>query len=365
MRIAAPADMSDLADIAQRGGDEIRPLLLKVHTQAVVASPRRSRAMMDEYEALALGLLPLVPDDVVAETQAMLRNVPETPTRLVSAMRNRLVRPGAAAVDEPAAAIARAELDPHAVNELVLRGDPEVDLALAANRMIRLDGHALARLVERAQHDRALAVALLDRPEPTLFDRVALYGFCDEAARDTIRLDIAARLSPASVALPAIDPVLRDGVIAAAEDEDRATLFSLLARTLDLAPGWTCDLADPGGRELFVLALQAAGLSVPDCMRVVLMIDARMARSVGSVFRLAAIVRATPRWVAAFLVGRDTRRQPTATRQADDGERRSPGATRLQRALPSLARETRTAPHREQSDLPGRRSLSTTGRDRT
>lgn len=368
MRIAATADISELAHLAQRRDDEIRPLLLRVHTEAFAASPRRCRIQMDAYEALALGLLPLVPDDVVAETQLMLRDVPEVPARVTSALRSRLARTGSAAPeagsDAEAAALARKAADPATLNALILRAEPAIDLAIAGNRAVRIDGHALATLVERARRDRALAVALLDRPEPTLFDRAALYAFADETTRDRIRLELAVRLPALGTGFPGGGGTVRDAIVADAEAGDRAALFGGLAALLGLEAGWSCDLADPAGREIFVLALSAAGLSVPDCIRVILVIDTQMARSVGSVFRLAAIARETPRPVAALLVGRDPRPAAAPARPADDGERRAANPVRGHSASVSGPAETRSAAHRDPSAPAGHRWRSTTGRDR-
>ena len=355
MSANASKDIFDLARLAQQQDGDLRPLLLRVHSQRFVSALRRDRAMIAEYEALALGLIPLVPDDALAEVANALAPIPETPTRVAVALRNRLMRLGAAAAADDAAdekpttgslAVSEARqlaqgaaLRAHEIVELLGREDPDIDLALAGNRRARLDGFAVRALVARARRDRALAVAILDRGEPGLFDRASLYGFADGGARDNLRLALAATPVAAAAAHASPSPALIARIVEAAEAGDLRAAFAAVAARLDLDVDRRWDLDDGAERELFVLALVAVGLTVTDVMRVVLTLDAQANRRDGAVFRLAGIARTTSRGVAILLAGRPDGALP-ARPARDDGERRDaarvkPRSERPPRHMPS------------------------------
>ena len=76
-------DLAGLAMLARKGDPELRPVLLTLHTREFVSAASRDRRTVSTYEALALGLIPLVPDDVIADVAAMLRNVAEAPPRVM------------------------------------------------------------------------------------------------------------------------------------------------------------------------------------------------------------------------------------------------------------------------------------------
>ena len=86
MRSGCAPDLSDLARLAQHPGDELRPLLLRIHAQAFAAASSRDEAMCGNFATLALGLIPLVTDDVLADTAALLRTIDGVPPGVTAAL---------------------------------------------------------------------------------------------------------------------------------------------------------------------------------------------------------------------------------------------------------------------------------------
>lgn len=291
MQSAASPDLSNLAHLAQHPDAELRPLLLRVQAQAFAEARRRDAATVKAFEALALGLIPLVTDDVLSVTSALLRSVPETPASVLSALTARLVRsldegrrPGGEPEHEEEQASSPAEI----------AGDPD--------RV--LDGRLLAHLVDEARDNAALAALLLARPEPSALDRAALYRHADEAGRARIRDDLKSAsplwMQPARAPAP---ERMRALVLRAAEIGDVIGLQRLTAWHLGLAPEGRFDLVTEPGRELFVCTLLAFGFQPAECIRIVLSADTAMSRSVSTVFGLASLARSTPVWVANVLAG--------------------------------------------------------------
>ena len=58
-------DLSCLASLGRNQDLDVRPVLLRVHTDLFAAAASRDRATVEAFEALALGFLPVV-DDVTA-----------------------------------------------------------------------------------------------------------------------------------------------------------------------------------------------------------------------------------------------------------------------------------------------------------
>lgn len=96
MRSDAVPDLFSLAQMARSLHADLRPMLLRTHTQTFAAARNRDPRAARDFEAIALGLIPLVTDDVLAETDAMLRRVADAPASVTSALAARLGRAGPA-----------------------------------------------------------------------------------------------------------------------------------------------------------------------------------------------------------------------------------------------------------------------------
>lgn len=293
-----PADLTSLAVLAQSRDSDLRPALLRAQTDLFVEGPRDPAAVAT-YEALALGLIPLVGDEVLLATATALLAVPEAPRAVLAALAQRL---SGASPDS--------------------RGG---DLALARDRSRVLDGHLLDGLVERARRDKDLAFALLARPELSLFQRAELYRFAPERERAALRDELARRLPHGATprfAVPAeIRPLLTGAI-------DGRQVARVLAR-VGFGPSLEAVEAGLAGRvaeqELFALALLALGLGPDECTRVILTLDPAVSHSVDCVLHLARLVRATPPQVATFLAASDSAFDASAARpEAHPHPRREP-----------------------------------------
>ncbi|NNM72664.1 hypothetical protein [Enterovirga aerilata] len=354
-----PPDLAGLAMLARNGDRELRPVLLKLHTREFVAAALRDRRAVATYEALALGLIPLVPDDVIADVSAMLQRVPEAPARVIDLL---AARRRARSEPDPRERAAAATLSQAESADLLALGDPAIDLALARNRNAAIDAHGRRELVARAAADRALADALLARPDLSAWERGALFRFVrDRAERDRIREELERAAAASAPNLPALSAWRRARILRAAAKADLPELFGELARALGLgeAPPWNLD--DPAEAELFGLALVAAGLAIEDCMRVLLTADPRISASVPAVFRLRQVCRTTSRAAAwQLLAARELPRKPArATGAADPRGRKAEGAPG------AVTERARPSPASRASAPAGHRSRSTTGPDRT
>lgn len=276
MRSRLIPDFSSLARLAQNPAAELRPLLLRVQVREFAATARRDAATVARFEAIALGLMPLVEDDALAEAAALLRQLPETPASVLAELASRL---GCGASD-------RAEAD----QDLVRARDPGL-----------LAGHELALLVGRARERPLLASALLARSDLTAFDRARLYRHAEPSQRDEIRGQIAKSLPPHRLACPAAPATLAADAMRAATD---GTIMAFVARAgepVGLAADARFRLDSEAERELFICGLLAIGLDPDGCIGVALSIDVPSSRCVPSVFRLAAVARTTPRPAAIYL----------------------------------------------------------------
>lgn len=375
MRSEAVSDLLSLAHLARHSHADLRPLLLRIQTQTFVAAKGRGAAVARDYEALALGLIPLVTDDVLAEVAAMLKAAEDVPSSVSRALRERLHGPA-----EPQPAVSRMRADAlrqascpdltrAEMQRLLMLQAPDIDTALARNGAIRLDGHDLAGLVERARRNGTLARALLGRAELAVEHRAALHRFAPRELRQTIRAEVTAHLARRPAA-PAARTGAASRILSLAAGQIPPRVFPFIGAELRLEAGFTCDLADGAGREHFVLALRALDMEADDVISLLLRLDWPGALSVGIVFELAALARSVSPAVAACLVGAEaapdragetgrtaTRDQDRSRRVAPLSERRDGPQTSLSPAFPTRA----AVP----SALPDHRPRSTTGPDRT
>lgn len=333
MRAGRPPDHGSLALLAQNQAGELRPLLLRVHVQNFVDAPRHDPASVASFETIALGLIPLVPDDVLADAATMLHDRPDVPPRVRAALADRLGGGSSNATEKP-------------------------DLATARDRSVSLRGAALAGLVERAASDPDLAAALLARTEPSVFDRAELYRHADDATRASIRRQLEPALGAVHLPPPVgASEAVREITEASGPGSAVALPWALAARLgVDAA---VFDLRHAAGQELLLFAMMTIGLDENERLRTLLHLDDPLARSVEGVFRLAQLGRETPRAVAAFLVGHE-RIAPARNRPSDEASpARAAGALRADgRADPTPLprRSDRVARDRAPIARPDRRS---------
>lgn len=343
MRAGTAPDHGSLALLAQSPAADLRPLLLRVHVQNFADARRHDAAGIASFEAIALGLIPLVPDDVLSDVARMLRCVSDAPSSVVAALAERL----GFDLDEPS---------DDALPDLGW-AEASSDLLFARDVGTPLSSERLSRLVERGLTDPRIATALLDRPEPSVFDRAALYCHATGSTRAAIRLDLRSALASVHVPRPIGAGALAAELLEIASRRDVWGLLSAVASHLGVDPQ-PFDLDDPAGQELCLFALVALGLDDAECVRVLLLLDISLSRSVAAIFHLAYLARQTPRPVAAFLAGYErmapqhTQRPETAPPQrtitalrtegrADSGTRLSrPDRTERDRA-PSARRDLR------------------------
>lgn len=304
MRRRSASDLSTLARLAQNPAAELRPLLLRVQAQTFADAQRRDESMAASFEAIALGLVPLVSDDVLADIAAILGPIADTPRAVLDALEARL-GPASLRGRDPRDGAQPPECDDGEASDLLAilaRRNPLLDLAIAKDDTVTLDGRALAILVDRAVHRRDLARSLLARREPGRLDRAALYRHADEGDRAVIRRDLAAFGALSSVPRPSGHRVRAAAILTAAEAGDIDAIGRIIEAELGCDPSFL-DLRDPAGRELFALTLMALGLDDAECIRVIILLGIEASRSVGMMTELARLLRTTPWPVAAFLAG--------------------------------------------------------------
>src|SRR5918912_283863 len=181
---SGPSDLSGLVALAQQRELDLRPVILRVQTDLFLTAPARDRAMIEAFEALACGLVPIVDEDtaaIVARKLAPIEDTPEPVLQALAARGGRALRAVLVhALSVPASILelaaklgsevetamaARPGLSSGTIRDLVGLGREAVDLALAANANIALRGSALDTLLERARANSALASVIRPRAD--------------------------------------------------------------------------------------------------------------------------------------------------------------------------------------------------------
>jgi hypothetical protein len=320
MSVPAAADLSGLASLARDPRLDLRPVLLRVQTDLFLAAPTRDATMVEAFEALACGLLPALDDASAARLARKLAPYADAPQRVLELLMKRsgdarhavvagaprlaqaLLDAALAAGGDVACALAqRSDLDGHAVVGLIALADDGVDFTLAMNRGAELPGPVLDELIERARTRPALGHALLARGDLTGPEEAALYVYADAPRRVRIR----ERIAPlAAVRRAAAGEIRQDDLteLAFHARHDKAAFEGRLAGLLELpsTPEWRFD--HPGRHELLALALTAAGVPSDDAIRLFLLAEPSIARSVATVFELAELSRALTQPLAATLL---------------------------------------------------------------
>lgn len=337
MATSIRTDLSQLAELAQTPGQDLRATVLIGQAELFATAVHRDGAAVSAFEALALGLIPLVDSGTRAQLAARLALVTDTPATVRAALAHDV---------------------PTSLDDVI--------------RVSRLDGHRLAELVELGRRDRDLAQWLLARPEPTIFDRAVLYRFARSQDRAAIRAGLAHRLPATAVPRNGLPEAARAAILL------EGAIVLLAARMAETGIGPSRDalaggLVEEGEQDLLVLGLVGLGFSPDECLSLILRLPSAFARDVAAVFRLAPIVRATPRQVALQIADPDHR----------VGELSGAGRTLASASIAPLSNRCVAARaagdprrinlddadpvrrHREASGRPDRRSLATTGPGRT
>ena len=346
--------LSGPALVARGPRPDLRPALLRVHTDLFVTATVRDRAAIETFESLAEGLLPTVDDATAAVVARKLAACPDAPPSVLAALRRRGGAGGEAvpAPPEPASpdtAVAagkavlartlawRSDLTAATQERLVALDDAAIDLALASNRRLVLAPTTLLHLVRKARLRPALAEELLPRPELTLLDRAALYLHAGAERRARIRMEVAS--APALAfrrPAPSGDDGERTALLAAARRGEEQAVERRLEGLIGCTPQhWRFD--DPFRHDLLGLALLAAGIDGDDAIRVALLWPASLAQSAHAVFRFASLIRGTSRAAAGLIL--------EASLGLGPGQRRSVYRSEARSEAP--AREASTAPAAE------------------
>jgi hypothetical protein len=325
--------LSGLALVARDSRPDLRPALLRVHTDLFVAATVRDRAAIETFESLAMGLLPTVDDATAAIVARKLASCSDAPPSVLAALRRRGGTPSAAVPalppkpPSPETAAAgnavlartlawRSDLTAATLERLVALDDSGIDLALAGNRRLVLTPTAVRHLVRKARLRAALAEEMLPRPELTVLDRAALYLHAGAERRARIRAEVAG--APALAfrrPTPRADDGERTALVAAARRGEGQTVERRLEGLIGCDPqDWRFD--DPFRHDLLGLALLAAGIDGDDAIRVALLWPASLAQSVPAVFRFAALVRGTSRAAAGLILEASLGISPGARRSA-------------------------------------------------
>ena len=325
--------LSGLALVARDSRPDLRPALLRVHTDLFVAATVRDRAAIETFESLAMGLLPTVDDATAAIVARKLASCSDAPPSVLAALRRRGGTPSAVVQalppkpPSPETAAAgngvlartlawRSDLTAATLERLVALDDAGIDLALAGNRRLVLTPTAVRYLVRKARLRAALAEEMLPRPELTVLDRAALYLHAGAERRARIRAEVAGAPALAfRCPAPRADDGERTALVAAARRGEGRTLERRLEGLIGCDPqDWRFD--DPFRHDLLGLALLAAGIDGDDAIRVALLWPASLAQSVPAVFRFAALVRGTSRAAAGLILEASLGISPGACRSA-------------------------------------------------
>lgn len=157
MSSLAHTDLAGLAVLAQRRDREIRPFLLRLHTREFACAAVRDGRLLQTFEAIASGLIPLVSDNVVDEVASALVSIPDVPSTI------RVLLDRHSARGRQAATCARAVL--YRSQEAAVREDIRAALALgpgAADKALPSLSAARRTRMLKAAAAGDLAGALLD-----------------------------------------------------------------------------------------------------------------------------------------------------------------------------------------------------------
>lgn len=321
--LARPDHWQDLSDLGapDDGGGDAGAALLRVNAEMFVNAPARDREIIETFEALALGFMPMVDHATLVEIARMLAPCEDTPAtvldylsrhsadarrillersaRLTSALDRGLLRTH----DGRLRLASHSTADSSLIARLLVLRESEVEERLAANPCVAPADPAFAEIVRRAQNRPALARILLSRTDLSLEQEAALYLHAPRERRMRIRNRIADSIATRCVRI-SFTLMEHDlcALFAASHEGDVARLEGLMNGTFGFPASteWRC--LQIGRHELLALGLKALGLSEKEATRIFLSLHPALSGSLSAVKELVRTVRDVPCAVALALV---------------------------------------------------------------
>jgi hypothetical protein len=355
---------SDLWGIAlsKRRPSDANATLLRLQAELFVNAPARDRNLIESFEAIALGFLPIVDRDTVAAVASLVAPCADTPPSILEALAVRSpealdivaahaprVPPAVfdlllGAADGRPALAARRDLDDATIARLLVLHDDRIDAALASNPAVDPTGKPFRELVERARARAGLARILLARRDLASSDEAALYLAAGPDRRAEIRGRVAASALFQRPHLPfRLSAARVEELVATARAGDADAIEAQLAQSFGVTgtSGWR--ILEPERHELVALALRALGVEEEDATRMFLTLHPAMSHSVATVFSLVRVMRQVARPTALALV-EAILGEPTAfARQGRHVPAMDPSGTSSVAALAQPARGRRAA----------------------
>jgi hypothetical protein len=359
MASSAWPDLWDIA-LAESKPADARATLLRMHAELFVTAPARDREAVASFEAIALGFVPLVNQEILADIARLVAPCRDTPPAVLDALAQRFPetreivlalapRLPPSVVDlllgsprDRTALAARHDIDEPTLERLLVLHDDAVDAALAANLAILPGDQAFTQLVERARHRTCLARVLLSRGDLPASDQAALYLAADEAGRERIRSGVAASALFQRPHLPfRIDAARVDALLAASRRGDVSAFESCLRESFGLPSDTEWRLLQAGRHELLALALRALGVEEDEAIRVFLTLHPAVSHSASTVFRLVRVIRTVARPTALALVEAILGARTSLAAEARHQPAMDPTGTRSQASASSAERAPR------------------------
>ncbi|HZH53240.1 MAG TPA: hypothetical protein VEZ16_15315 [Microvirga sp.] len=320
---ARPDHWQDLSDLGAPGDDGIDAgaALLRVNAEMFVNAPARDREIIETFETLALGFLPMVDRATLVDIARILAPCEDTPATVLDHLSRHSPEARRIVLERSARLpslldrdllgtragrlqlAARSALDSSLVERLLVLREREVEDVLAANPTLAPYEPPFAEIVRRAQDRPALAAILLSRTDLTLEHEAALYLLAPRERRMRIKDGIAAGMESQRVQLifRLTEHDLCELLTASREgDVQRLEALMSAAFGFPAATEWRC--LQIGRHELLALALKALGLADRDAARIFLSLHPALSHSLSAVKELVRAVRDVPSPVALVLV---------------------------------------------------------------
>jgi hypothetical protein len=317
---ARPDRWPDLSGLGSQDRDGAAALL-KVNAEMFVSAPARDREIIETFETLALGFLPMVSRACLVEIARILAPCEDTPAsvldqlsrqspeareivlaraaRLPSPINDKLLATSAGRLQ----IAGRRDLDATMVDRLLAPHEPEVEDRLAANPDLAPAEPVFAALIRRAKDRPSLAHILLQRSDLILENEAALYlsATRERKARIRDRMATAAAAQRVTLSFRLTEHDVCEFFDAARQgDARRLELLMNAAFGFPAATDWRC--LQIGRHELLALALKALGLVEKEATRIFLTLHPALSYPLSAVKDLVRTVRDVPSSVALALV---------------------------------------------------------------
>ena len=266
-----------------------------------VAAPARDREIIETFETLALGFLPMVDHAALLDIANILAPCEDTPASVLdylarhSSQTRDIVLGHATHLPSPLNAkllgtldgrlqlASRPALDAQAIERLLVLRESEVEDALAANPEFAPTELAFEEIVRRAQNRPSLAGLLLDRPDLTIADEAALYLRLLPNAVSAIRerLAASAAFQRATLSFKLTEQDIAE-LVTASTHGDARQLETLLTAAFGFPAMADWRVLQIGRHPLLALALKALGLGEKEATKIFLNIHPAVSRPLSS-----------------------------------------------------------------------------------